>query len=291
MKKCFISSSCFPKTTVSKAVEIGGELSEKHVELSAPHKFQETTKIKKDLIFLEEQGYILSLHNYFPPPRKDFVLNIATSDANQRKMAHELILTAAHLCSSLKTNLFGVHAGYLFSDAKEHNGFFQFTGEKIEYQVALKNSTDFVNSISTFFRENNIRLLIENLFPQVGGNNSLFCSYDQIKEFYQLVPEDVGLLLDLGHLNVTSNLWGIDREKFLEDILMNFSHKIFEIHLSENNGIADLHLAVLEKSWQLAAIEKIKKHLPNDIIYCLEARNSSTKEIKRSLELINNTIC
>ena len=106
-------------------------------------------------------------------------------------------------------------------------------------------------------------------------------------------PEGVGLLLDLGHLNVSSKIMGFDRDLFLYKYLEAFADKVFEVHLSENNGILDEHLAIKEKSWQLSAIKLIEQtRIENDVerIYCIEARNSSLQELKHSIDLINEVI-
>ena len=76
----------------------------------------------------------------------------------------------------------------------------------------------------------------------------------------------------------------------MSDILLNFADRIFEVHLSENDGELDQHKAVLEDSWQLSAIEILQKSVPNRLLFCLEARNSSRDEIDRSLRLINEIV-
>ena len=68
--------------------------------------------------------------------------------------------------------------------------------------------------------------------------------------------------------------------------------KVFEVHLSENNGILDEHL-LLKKKRQLSAIKLIEQtRIENDVerIYCIEARNSSLQELKHSIDLINEVI-
>ena len=102
-----------------------------------------------------------------------------------------------------------------------------------------------------------------------------------------LIPKDVGLLLDLGHLNISSNLLKFDKIKFLEKFLDLYGNRLLEVHISENNGIKDEHLALHKNSWQLEAISKIKKikvksfNKNNERVYRSEARNSQIEDLKK----------
>ena len=74
-----------------------------------------------------------------------------------------------------------------------------------------------------------------------------------------LVPKKTGLLLDLGHLNISSNL--LIENLFLDNFLSEFGERLIEVHISENNGLKDEHLALTDDSWQLTAIKKIKSKI------------------------------
>ena len=57
-----------------------------------------------------------------------------------------------------------------------------------------------------------------------------------------LIPDNVGLLLDLGHLNISSNFFKFSKQSFLDKYISNYKDRLLEIHISENNGIKDEHL-------------------------------------------------
>ena len=102
----------------------------------------------------------------------------------------------------------------------------------------------------------------------------MFCSITDIQEFLSEIPTDVGLILDLGHLNVSSNIIGFDRNKFLDNYINVFSDRLQEIHVSENNGKYDEHLPIKENSWQLDYKEvKWNKWVSRDKIICLIRNN------------------
>ena len=101
---------------------------------------------------------------------------------------------------------------------------------------------------------------IENLFPSPKKRHSLNCTYEEIEELMCSLPDHVGILLDLGHFNISSNILGFNRNKAIDNPTNYFS-RIKEIHISENNGIKDEHLAVKENSWQLDVLKSISSQI------------------------------
>ena len=84
-------------------------------------------------------------------------------------------------------------------------------------------------------------------------------------------------------------LWII--HKTLDKILENYSDRVKQIHISENNGLKDEHKVLEKNSWQYVAIKKITEIKNKNIYYCLEARNAKNKkDIKECLNEINNII-
>ena len=113
---------------------------------------------------------------------------------------------------------------------------------------------------------------------------------EQIDDLMSNVPKEVGLLLDLGHMNISSRIMGFKREKFLDEYLTKYGDRLYEIHISENNGLKDEHRALEENSWQYDALKKINqiKILNKQRAYCLESRNEKSDQIKKNLEKIKN---
>lgn len=290
---CYLSTSCFGNTYVSEAILKCKDISEKYVEISAPHFFQPLDKLKDTLKNFRDLDYQFTLHNYFPPPKNSFVLNMASKDNLIKELSKKLVEDALNLSIIAESKIYGIHAGYLGKPFEKQGGIFEFEDNYCSYSKALDLSVKFVNEVAPKFEKNGVNFLIENLFPSQDINHSLFCSLEQIKEFISQVPKTVGFLLDLGHLNISSNLMNFDRAKFLDLYLNDFSERLLEIHISENKGINDDHLAIKKNSWQLNAIKLIQQNkLKSDFerVYCLEARNSSINELKESISLINECI-
>ena len=85
----------------------------------------------------------------------------------------------------------------------------------------------------------------------------MFCNYDQIKELIDQVPKSVGLLLDLGHMNISSNIMSFDRNKFLEKYLSNFGDRLHEVHISENAGLKDEHNALKKTAGNMEQLKRL----------------------------------
>ena len=290
---CYLSTSCFGRIPVGEAVEICREISPNYIELSAPHDYQPTKELEILLYNLKNEGLNLSLHNYFPPPQKSFVLNMAAEEDEAQQASKDLVLKALNLAQIAGSPVYGIHAGYLRNAKAGEDGMFIFDERGVSYENALNKATNFVCSVAELFERNGVTLLIENLFPSPKKQHSLFCTFNEIKEFMAKVPKSVGLLLDFGHLNIASNLLKFDRRAFLDDYIDEFGDRVHEIHISENRGIKDEHLAVKKNSWQLGLVKEFAGvPLRNglDRIYCLEARNSEVNELHESLNLINENL-
>ncbi len=280
---------------LKSAIELCKEISPKHIEISAPHHYQSINKLKEVFEFYKKQEINFTLHNYFPPPEKSFVLNIASDNEEVLRSSKKLIEGALELCISSGSKIYGIHPGYLYRGAKANEeGMFVWENQsELSYDRALKQSVKIVNNYYHLFDRQNINFILENLFPRPKRKTSLFCSLEEIDEFLSYVPSDIGLLLDLGHLKISSNLYGFDLDDFLDKYLSKYGSKLYEIHISENNGIKDQHLPVKKDSWQLPVLDRIKSiKLDNgqERIYCLESRRANKTELIESLNLIEEAI-
>lgn len=292
MNYCYLSTSLCRQSSLEDAIVECGNLSNKYVELSAPHPYQSIGEIALILKKYKEKGYNFTLHNYFPPPQKSFVLNIASDDKKIINLCKTLVDGALKLSVDAGSSIYGLHAGYLSKAKAREDGMFEFDDEEISYTKALKKSSDFISNMVENFDKKNVNFLVENLFPSIARNSSLNCNMGQIDDLMDSVPKKVGLLLDLGHMNISSKIMGFDRQKFLDEYLTKYGERLFEVHISENNGLKDEHKALEENSWQYDAIKKIRqvKTHTQERVYCLESRNAKKIQIQKNLEKINNII-
>ena len=291
---CYLSTSAFGGTSISTAINSSVEMGVTNIELSAPHKHQPLKEIEQILVDQTLSGLKFTTHNYFPAPLSPFVLNPAASEQSNKTASLQLVRNAIRLSRASNSPVYGIHAGYLTTAKPGKNGEFDFGDytEKNRYKKSLERATSFVQEVSSEFREAGVKLLIENLFPTPLKQHSLFCTIDEIREYMSCIDQDVGLLLDLGHLNVSSNILGFDKRVFLDQYMSEFGERVYEVHVSENKGIRDEHLPIKVGSWQLdylKDISSVKTKSGVKRIICLEARKATAADLKQSLELINIT--
>ena len=99
------------------------------------------------------------------------------------------------------------------------------------------------------------------------------------KLFKYFTPKNLGINLNIGHLNLAARAFKFSKVKFVEDI----EDYIVAIELSHNNGIEDEHLPIKRKAWYWKILEKkILITIPK----ILEYRNCNISKIKQSIELL-----
>jgi sugar phosphate isomerase/epimerase len=68
--------------------------------------------------------------------------------------------------------------------------------------------------------------------------------------------ENLGLLLDIGHLNISSKYFDFDLEETIRNLTNNHKSKIFEIHLSRNDGNRDKHNIIPKHGREVEMMKK-----------------------------------
>lgn len=290
---CYLSSSCFRGKTYSEVLNFCEKKKYFDIEFSAPHTFQKKNTLAKILKKYKKKGFNFTFHNYFPCPREDFVMNLASSNKSIIKKSINVIKNAIYLSKYANNKIIGLHPGYLLDSTVDKNGYFIFKGKRNKYSKSKNVSINVVKKLSSLSQKKNIHILVENLFPGKNANSSLFCSYNQIKNYLNEMPQEIGFLLDLGHLNISCKYYNLNKKKILNQIIQNYGKRIRQIHISENNGISDQHLVLKKNSWQFWAINQLSKFekINNlNFFYCLEARNSNIKDIFKCINVINKII-
>lgn len=253
----YLSSASVKNERIADSVRELASMGFRNIELSGGTKHYDG--YMEDLISLkDEYGLNYIIHNYFPPPEDDFVLNLASSDEAVVSKSIRLIRNGIEAASRLGAPLYAFHPGYavelslikkgIYFDYRKDGGAAKQEKEAVFYG----RLDDVVKSLP-----GDCRIAIENLFPFSKEEDlSLLSAPDEIFGFLERFSNDpkVGLLLDLGHLNVASRYHGFDREVFLGELLERFSAKIFEVHISENDGSGDEHRLTAEDSWQVRFI-------------------------------------
>jgi sugar phosphate isomerase/epimerase len=214
------------------------------------------------------------VHSYFPPPVSNFVLNFADTSNQTRGF----ITKSMEYVKELNIPYYSIHAGF----KKD----FQIKNEILEDGKGSFVAKNIQENIDWFYDNYIEKLALENLFPN-GQNETCFASH--IDEIVELLKSDarVFLLLDLGHLKVSSRFYKFNYLEAVNLLFEKYSHRILEIHLSENDGVEDSHFIIQSDSIQYMILEKFRKNIiENNINLVIEAREYSLEKLKECYNLI-----
>jgi sugar phosphate isomerase/epimerase len=135
-----------------------------------------------------------------------------------------------------------------------------------DWQLNLQS----VRTLLRVARREGVEIAVENTpepFP------SLMKSVDDFHRFYEDLEDDIGMVLDIAHANLNSQI---------QDFLKQFSKKIVHIHVSDNNGASDLHLGIGYGSIDWKNVAKLVKEAEYNKIVMIE----STEHIEESVQLL-----
>ena len=111
-KKIFISSSAISSKNVEDNITFLAKNGITNIELSGGCSY--SSNILNKLIILKKKYKLEYLvHNYFPPPKDNFVLNIGSCDDRHYKKTIKFYKKSIDLCKKLNVKKYGIHAGFL----------------------------------------------------------------------------------------------------------------------------------------------------------------------------------
>ena len=121
------------------------------------------------------------------------------------------------------------------------------------------------------------------------------CTFDEINKLFsfdKIKDLNLFLLLDLGHLAISSNLLNFNRYDFIEKCIDNYGDKILEIHISNNDEKRDLHSRITKDCWQLHCLKNFINTgpKPDNTIFTYESRGLTIEEIKYDCDLIKSNL-
>ena len=226
------------------------------------------------------------LHNYFPPSDKPFVINLASMNKNIISRSINHIVESIKNSVKLKSKYYSFHSGFLFDLEVTDLGYVKKNKILYDRKNCLERFIENVNYVSRIAEDHGIDLLIENnvlneknynMFDQ---NPFLMVDSEECERVMNLTPINVNLLIDVGHLNVSSSTLNFDKKKFLSIC----DYWIKGYHFSENDGITDSNNIIKENSWFLPFIKK------NLDYYCIEVYKCPHNKFLNQIEIIKKYI-
>ncbi len=233
--------------------------------------------------FKKLKKHNIRLHNYFPPPKEKFVINLASSNRNilKRSIAH--VKKSILYSKKINAKYFSFHAGFRIDPGIKRLG---KKFEKVKMENKNKSESIFLRSvenINRFALRNKVKILIENNvinkknLSLFSGNPLLLTHPTDILNFFKKAPRNIGFLLDVGHLKVSSKTENFN----LIQSLKRLNKIVSGYHLSENNFFEDQNAGFSKNTW---FVKLLKKDLDYYTIEVYDNNIGKIKKIKSFLE-------
>ena len=270
------------KTPVTKVLETLIKKKIYNIELGSNHIWQENIlkKIKKyDHNFL--------VHNYFPVPKKNLIVNIASQDKQIRKKNINHIKNSIQFCKRIKSKLYTFHPGFILDPVSQNKSkknydfiFNKNDKHKANYEICFNNMVSSLKNIVEYAKKNKVRIAIET----EGSRKKSFSFLYHYKEYQKLYTifktSDFGLSLNIGHLNLASKSLNFNKYKFVKILQKH----IVAIEMSHNNGIYDEHKPLIKNAWYWKIINNKNLRKTYKI---MEFRNTPINKILKTIKLYN----
>lgn len=280
----YVSTSCLStKYDLSQILDIYDKLGIKNIDLGVCRDYSmDVTKL------LRKHDFNYIVHHYFPPPKKPFIINLASQNKSILKKSIDQIIKSIDFCADFNINLFSFHAGFRVDP--DINLKFNFSNIP-EYENCFNIFKESVIKMSDYAERRAVKVAIENNvlseYNLNGGQNTLLlmCELWEFKRIFNEIPSrNLGVLLDIGHLKVTSNSLKFDADEFIYEL----KEKTFAVHVHENNGRVDEHRCLRKEDRSLTIVNGYFKN--RDIPIVLECKCSDTKELKNALMLLKGSV-
>ena len=205
---------------------------------------------------LEQTGLEFLVHNYFPPPSRPFVLNLASADPAISQQSLEFVRRALALTARLRAPFYSVHAGFITDPTGFDKASFvlPMPASSGDAQLALDRFIAALRIALDWAQHLGVQLLIENnVCSEELRGKLLLQTADEFLELFHVLPSPhLGMLLDTGHLNVTAHTLGFDRMTVVDQV----APYVRAFHVHDNNGTADAHQPVQPGSWVLDVLHR-----------------------------------
>jgi len=249
------------------------------VELGSNHCYQDS------YAFITDYPFEYLVHNYFPIPKDSFVLNIASLNNEIRKKSIRHIKSAIDFCSEFNAKLYTFHPGFLTDPSganKSTNNYdFQWDREMLhysDYDTAISYMYHALDEVIKYAQSKNINIAIE---TEGSLNKKGHLLMQKPKEYEELMekfsPNDLGINLNIGHLNLAGNAFQFNCYDFV-NLIQNY---IVAMELSHNDGLEDQHLPLEKEGWYWDII--LDRRFINSY-KILEFRNASNNQIQQNIK-------
>lgn len=279
----YLSTGAFKTSNLAEILEVCEVLDFHNLELSSGLPWSERLT---DDIKSASMSCNLLVHNYFPPPRVPFVLNLAAKNAQVLKLSLEHCQGAIDLCSEVNSPFYSVHSGFAFDVDASMLGKNLSSAARYPLEEANKIFIESLQSLCEYGTKRNVRVAIENnvVAPMnlIDGKNLLLlgATAEELLEIHEKVKsESFGFLIDVGHLKVTAYALRFDKEQFLRQV----KDHIIAFHLNDNDCQSDSNQVFDEQAWFISELH----HYP-DHPKVIESYRLEIEQLKKLITLVQS---
>lgn len=253
----YVSSSCIKRSNIAEVIHQLTEKGIQNIELSGGTEYYDA--IEHDLKELKKSYQLqYACHAYFPPPKVPFVVNLASCNDRIYRQSIEHYERCIEMMKRIDCRTLSVHAGFLVEIDENEVGK-KLSGSIVYDEIeAYDRFCDAYNYIFKLCSESGVELFLENNVLNAENyrqfeyhNYMMMTDCESIMKMKKRV--DFNLLLDLGHLYVSTGTLGLDYAKECNAL----KEYVKWIHISDNNGIYDEHKPLKENSEILREFHKL----------------------------------
>lgn len=277
----YISTACVRHNRIKNSIIELVDNGFYNIELSGGSNYYDG--LEEDLLELKDKfnlNYIC--HNYFPPPKDNFVINLGSLDDEVFIKTYNHLEKSINLSRKLGTNKFGFHAGFYLNVPINQ------IGKEISKSDLFNKSqsmTKFCDAFTKLKEENSdIDLYIENNvvsyenYQNFRDNVFMLTCKGEYVDMRKII--DYKFILDVAHLKVSCNTLNLNFENQFDFLF----HKSDYIHISDNNSYSDQNKALSRDS---DLYNQLKKYSFKSKTITIEVYDSM-KEINKTFNLIKN---
>jgi sugar phosphate isomerase/epimerase len=282
-RQIYVSTACLKKKqALTSRLELYLENKIDFIELGAG-----VSVTDEELIHLQNRKCHFLVHNYFPPPPEAFVLNLASKNEEIRQKSLDLVYKALDLSAKLGAPFYSVHAGFITDPiiTKEHCFIFPYPDSPDESKESIERFITTLELILDHSKNHDIKVLVENnVCTNESKGKLLLQTIDEFKYLFDNIESsNLGILLDFGHLNVTSKTFKFNRKDFLKQL----GHHIGGFHVHENNGEIDSHQPISDDSWVL---DTLKEPIFSNTPLVIEAKFDDVEHLKLHFDWLKDKL-
>jgi sugar phosphate isomerase/epimerase len=191
-----------------------------------------------------------------------------------------------NLAIDLKRPIYSFHAGFRINPRVTELGQTIKKTTLSDRYSALEIFGESISLLSEEARKKGVELLIENNvlnkrnMETFGEDPLLLTEPNEIISFFENIPSNIGLLMDVAHLKVSSNTLSFDKKNALNSL----KKYIKGYHFSDNDGYKDSNGPISNDSWFWNEINKDLDY------YSIEVYNVKTSVLFDQYKLVRDKL-